>query len=446
MSRIDVDTLRSALRRVDPVVVSGRVTRAAGMTVAATLPGASLGTMCEIEGRGGETALAEVVGFEGATVLLMPVGELSGIKEGARVIPLSAVADLPVGDELLGRVVDEHLRPIDGQGAVRCAARAPLRRRPPPAMARARVATVVETGLRVIDSCLTLGEGQRVGILAGAGVGKSVFLGSLARAASADVVVVGLIGERGREVREFIERDLGTGLARSVVVVATGDAPPLSRVYAADAATAVAEHFRDRGMRVLLLMDSLTRVAMAQREIGLAAGEPPTSKGYPPSVFAALPRLVERAGMGVASAGRRAGSITAVYTVLVEGDDLSDPVADAARAALDGHWVLSRKLAGAGHFPAVDVLSSVSRVMTDIVPADQVELARRAREVLATLNEAAPLVDAGAYVAGSNPKVDAALRVRDELLTFLRQRPDERTARGDALGRLRTALLERMTT
>ncbi|MFZ9887236.1 MAG: EscN/YscN/HrcN family type III secretion system ATPase, partial [Myxococcota bacterium] len=279
--------------------------------------------------------------------------------------------------------------------------------------------------------------------MAGAGVGKRVFLGCLARAASADVVVVGLIGERGREVREFIERDLGSGLQRSVVVVATGDSPPLSRVYAADAATAVAEHFRDQGMKVLLLMDSLTRVAMAQREIGLAAGEPPTSKGYPPSVFAHLPRLVERTGMGAPQPGGRAGSITAVYTVLAEGDDMSDPVADAARAALDGHWVLSRRLAGAGHFPAVDVLSSVSRVMTDIVSNPEQELARRAREVLSTLAEAAPLVDAGAYVSGSNPRVDAALRQREPLMTFLRQTPDERTGRGEAIGRLRSALLEK---
>lgn len=445
MTLVDLSRVRAALERVDQHLVSGRVTRAAGMTVNATLPGASLGTTCEIEGVGGTKVLAEVVGFEGSNALLMPVGELSGIHEGARVVPLSAVADLPVGDELLGRVVDEYLRPIDGLGPVRTRERVPLRRKPPSAMARGRIATVVETGIRVIDTCLTLGEGQRVGIMAGAGVGKSVFLGALARSARADIVVVGLIGERGREVREFIERDLGAGLKRSVVVVATADAPPLSRVYAADAATAVAEHYRDQGKRVLLLMDSLTRVAMAQREIGLAAGEPPTSKGYPPSVFAALPRLVERAGMGVPGPNRSMGSITAVYTVLVEGDDLSDPVGDAARAALDGHWVLSRKLAGAGHFPAVDVLHSVSRVMTDIVAHEQVELARKTREILSTLVEAAPLVDAGAYVGGTNPRVDAALRLRDGLMTFLRQRPDEVSRRDEALTRLRSSVGEKGT-
>jgi flagellum-specific ATP synthase len=302
-------------------------------------------------------------------------------------------------------------------------------------MSRRRITRPLVLGIRSIDSCLTCGEGQRLGIMAGPGIGKSVLLGMLARSADADVIVVGLVGERGREVREFVERDLGKGLSRSVVVVATGDESPLVRVRAGMAATAVAEFFRDQGKRVLLLIDSLSRVAMAQREIGLAAGEPPTSRGYPPSVFAMLPRLVERAGNGEGQ-----GSITAMYTVLAEGDDLTDPVVDASRACLDGHIVLSRGLAMAGHFPAVDVLASVSRVMTDVVTPDHRTLARRVREVLSAYKDAADLVEVGAYVSGTNPRVDAALRCISEVNAFLCQEPNERFALAETLTRLRKAL------
>jgi FliI/YscN family ATPase len=303
-------------------------------------------------------------------------------------------------------------------------------------MERRRVTRPLALGIRSIDACLTVGEGQRLAILAGPGVGKSVLLGMLARSADADVVVVGLVGERGREVRDFIERDLGDGLSRAVVVVATSDEPPLKRVRAAAAATAIAEHFRAEGQRVLLLVDSLSRVCMAQREIGLAAGEPPTTKGYPPSAFALLPRLVERAGN---DGGQ--GSITAFYTVLAEGDDVAaDPIADAAKATLDGHVVLSRRLSESGHFPAVDVLASVSRVMTDVADREHRELARDARDLLAAYRDAADLVEVGAYQPGSNPRVDRALRCQGALQAFLRQEPGEQSALSETLARLAGAL------
>jgi flagellum-specific ATP synthase len=349
------------------------------------------------------------------------------------VLPRRSAAELPVGDALLGRVVDASMRPVDGGPIALLRGVARIHAEPPQAMARRRIHAPLQLGIRAFDTLLTVGEGQRVGIMAGAGVGKSVLLGMLARSTRADVIVVGLVGERGREVREFVERDLGEkGLARAVVVVATSDEPPLVRVRAAMAATAVAEHFRSRGKKVLLLLDSLTRVAMAQREIGLAAGEPPTAKGYPPSVFALLPSLLERAGNDAGP-----GSITALYTVLAEGDDLADPVVDAARSILDGHVVLSRKLAGAGHFPAIDVLASVSRVMSDVVDAGHLAAARAAREILAAHAEAADLIDVGAYVAGSNPLVDRAIRCIGPLRAFLRQGPDEATSLPEALAELR---------
>jgi len=379
--------------------------------------------------------MAEVVGFAGATARLLPFGSMQGIGEGATVSPRASAARVPVGDSLLGRVVDATLKPLDGGPALLLNKYVPLDANPPTAMERRRISEPLPLGIRCIDSCLTVGEGQRLAVMAGPGVGKSVLLGMLAKSAAADVIVVGLIGERGREVREFIERDLGSGLARAVVVVSTSDEPPLLRLRAAMAATSLAEHFRARGKRVLLLMDSLSRVAMAQREIGLAAGEPPTTKGYPPSVFAMLPRLVERAGNGTGK-----GSITAFYTVLAEGDDHADPVVDAARAALDGHLVLSRKLAESGHFPAVDVLASVSRVMTDVVDGAHLKLARTARDLLSAYRESADLIEVGAYAAGSNARVDRALKCLPALQAFLRQDPNERTPLPETLSQLRRAL------
>jgi flagellum-specific ATP synthase len=431
-----MERVRKALAACEPVAAAGKVTRASGIIVEATMPQVAVGTACAIDLGGGRTIQAEVVGFSRNKALLMPFGELAGIGEGCTVWPRSSSAEIPVGEALLGRVVDAAMRPADGGPALVLGRRAVLNAAPPQAMERRRISRPLVLGIRSLDACLTCGEGQRIGIMAGPGVGKSVLLGMLARSASADVIVCGLIGERGREVREFVERDLGAaGLARSVVVVATADEPPLVRVRAAMAATAVAEHFRARGQRVLLLVDSLSRVAMAQREIGLAAGEPPTSRGYPPSVFAALPRLVERAGN---DAG--AGSITAMYTVLAEGDDMSDPVADAARAALDGHVVLSRKLANAGHFPAVDVLASVSRVMSDVVSPEHRRLATEAREVLSSYREAADLIEVGAYAVGSNPRVDRALRSIHAVNALLRQDPGARYALDATLAGLRRAL------
>lgn len=432
----DLDVIRKLVAQAMPVTITGRVVRAAGVIVEAALPRVPLGTQCEILVEGGPPLLAEVVGVSGANALLLPFGDLRGVGEGCAVVPRAQAAEIPVGDALFGRVVDPMLRPMDGGPPIGLQQRARIDAVPPQAMSRRRIARPFATGVRAIDGCLTLGEGQRVAILAGPGVGKSVLLGMLARDADADVVVVGLIGERGREVREFVERDLGKGLSRAVVVVATGDEPPLLRVRAARAATAVAEHFRAEGKRVLLLVDSLSRVAMAQREVGLAAGEPPTSKGYPPSVFAALPRLVERAGNDAGP-----GSITALYTVLAEGEDLTDPVAEAVRAALDGHLVLSRKLAEAGHFPAIDVLQSVSRVMSDIVDPPHLEAARLARELLAAHRQASDLIDVGAYVSGANPRVDRALRVLPALRRLLCQAPgDPRIAIPATVAGLREAL------
>jgi flagellum-specific ATP synthase len=431
-----LERVRAALAEIEPVVVSGKVTRASGIIVEATLPQVAVGTACVIELAGGRLIPAEVVGFSRSKALLMPFGELTGIGEGCAVWPRASAAEIPVGDALLGRVVDAAMRPVDGRPAPSLGKTAALNAHPPQAMQRRRISRPLVLGIRSLDACLTCGEGQRVGIMAGPGVGKSVLLGMLARSASADVVVCGLVGERGREVREFVERDLGPGgLARSVVVVATADEPPLVRVRAAMAATAVAEYFRARGRKVLLLIDSLSRVAMAQREIGLAAGEPPTSRGYPPSVFAALPRLVERAGN---DAGE--GSITAMYTVLAEGDDMTDPVTDAARAALDGHVVLSRKLANAGHFPAVDVLASVSRVMSDVVGAEHRRLAMEAREVLSTYRESADLIEVGAYVPGSNARTDRAIRSVHLVNALFRQEPNQRYSLDSTLLGLRRAL------
>ena len=417
-----LERIRRALEEAEPLPVAGKVTRVSGIIVEATLPAVTVGTACEIRLASGKTLNAEVVGFAKSRALLMPFGDVTGVGEGCLVWPRSTGADIPVGDALLGRVVDAAMRPIDGGPAPVLRQRAPLYAAPPHAMTRRRISRPLVLGIRALDGCLTCGEGQRVGIMAGPGIGKSVLMGMLARGAAVDVIVVGLVGERGREVREFVERDLGsTGLRRAVVVVATADEPPLGRVRAAVAATTVAEYFRGCGRKVLLLVDSLSRVAMAQREIGLAAGEPPTSRGYPPSVFAALPRLVERAGNDAGP-----GSITAMYTVLAEGDDLADPFVDATRAALDGHIVLSRKLADAGHFPAIDVLGSISRVMADVVSPQHRQLAMEAREVLASYRESADLIEVGAYAAGSNPRVDRALRSIHQLNAVFRQGPHER--------------------
>ncbi len=409
----------------------GRVAELSGLAAEVTGLVASVGEQCEI-GSGPEPLAAEVIGFRGDRLLVMPLGQATGVRPLTEVRATGRRPRVPVGPGLLGRVIDAQGRPLDGRGPIEAACARALHQPPPPALSRRRITEAMQTSIRAIDGLLPLGCGQRVGIFAGSGVGKSVLLGMLTSHAAADVNVVALIGERGREVREFIERDLGVeALARSVVVVATSDEAPLLRRQAAFAATTVAEHFRDEGRRVLLLMDSVTRFAMAQREIGLAAGEPPATRGYPPSVFALLPRLLERAGTTA-----HAGSITGVYAVLVEADDMNDPVADAVRSILDGHVVLARDLAAANHFPAIDVLGSVSRLAPELSTPEQARAAGALRGCLATYRDARDLVAVGAYVRGSDPKIDRALAALEPVTQFLRQNRAESTPLAETRRRL----------
>jgi flagellum-specific ATP synthase len=414
--------LDDQLDAVMPTGLEGSVVRIVGMTAAVADFPAPIGAIVEIERETDEPAQAEVIGFRDDLTLLYPHENLHGVRRGNRVHLLRTFRWIRVGDELLGRVIDAEGRAIDGRPQPALSARTELNRRPPPAMQRPRINKPLSTGIRAIDGFLTCGQGQRMGIFAGSGVGKSVLLGMMARYTSANVNVIALVGERGREVNEFIERDLGPeGLSRSVVVVATSDEPALRRVQAAHAATAIAEYFRDQGRNVLLLMDSLTRFAMAQREIGLAAGEPPTARGYPPSVFSLLPQLVERAGRA------ERGSITGFYTVLVEGDDPQEPISDAVRGLLDGHTWLSRKLASRAHWPAIDVLESISRLMPDLASGKHLAAAQTVRELLAAYRDHEDLISIGAYRPGANRQVDAAIKLMDEINQYLRQRIDERS-------------------
>lgn len=414
---------RERLARFDPVKTNGRVAQVIGLVIESVGPPAMIGEICEIRSdRQRPPIPAEVVGFQENRVLLMPLGVMEGIKPGSEVVALRKTQHVPVGDDLLGRVLDGLGNPLDGRGPIRSQARYPVNASPPNAMSRARITEPLGMGVRAIDGCLTIGKGQRVGIFAGSGVGKSTLLGMLARNSETDVNVVALTGERGREVRDFIEESLGEeGLRRSVVVVATSDQPALVRIKAALVATAIAEYFRDQGKDVILMMDSVTRLAMAQREIGLAIGEPPTTRGYTPSVFALLPRLLERAGNGPR------GSITGLYTVLVEGDDMNEPVADTARSILDGHIVLSRALAQQNHYPAIDVLQSVSRIMPSVTTPEHVAAAGELRSLLAAYAEAEDLINIGAYTSGSNPRIDRACRYIEAIRNFLRQRSEEST-------------------
>ena len=421
------------LREVDPAPVFGHVTRVVGLVVESQGPRARVGDVCELRrAESGAVLPVEVVGFRDGRLLSVPLGDTTGIRPGDRIVARGGVLSLPAGEGLLGRVIDGLGRPLDGLGPLRAPDRAPLR---PPSMNpldRDPVVAPIGTGVRAIDAMLTCGRGQRVGLFGGSGVGKSTLLGMMARGTAADVVVLALVGERGREVRSFLEHDLGpSGLERSVVVVSTSDSPPLVRLRAAYGATAIAEHFRDRGLNVLLMMDSVTRFAMAQREVGLAAGEPPTAKGYPPSVFALLPGLLERAGNV-----RGKGSITAVYSVLVEGDDTNEPIADAVRGILDGHIVLSRELAGRNHYPAIDILSSISRTMPDVTEVTHRRRAGEVREWLATLRDTEDLVSVGAYVKGTTPRIDQALERRERIQAFLCQPADSLVGFGDAVDAL----------
>jgi flagellum-specific ATP synthase len=413
-------------------VTLGRVSRVVGQVIEATGLPVALGEICRIESSDAERLTALVVGFHERGVLLVPLRELDGIQPGATVRPLHRSLDAPVGDALVGRVIDGLGRPIDGKGPLRTMRRQTLHGHPPRPLDRARITSPLPTGVRALDSLVTLGRGQRIGIMAGSGVGKSVLLGMIARHTSADVNVIALLGERGREVREFIERDLGPeGLARSVVVVATSDQSAVTRAAGAGVATTIAEYFRDQGRDVLLMVDSITRVAMAWRETGLAVGEPPTTKGYPPSVFAHLPRLLERAGTGAK------GSITGLYTVLVEGDDFNEPIADATRSILDGHIVLSRRLAEAKHFPAIDVLESVSRVRDSVISHQHLEAANGVLRAEAAYRSHEDLIAVGAYRPGADRAVDAAIALRPEMLSHLVQRPEDRTSFEDSAARLK---------
>ena len=417
--------------------LDGKVSNVIGLVIEASLPEGTLGELCEIETSVGDTIRAEIVGFRGENVLLMPLDQTVGISPGSRVQRSPRPLNIPVGPQLLGRVLDGLGNPIDGKGPLETDLRQPVYQEPPNPLERKRIKEILSTGVRSIDGLITIGRGQRVGIFAGSGVGKSVLLGMMAKYTEADVNVIALIGERGREVRDFIERDLGPeGLAKSVVIVATSDQAAMVRVKGALIATAIAEYFRDLNQDVLLLMDSLTRVAMAQREIGLATGEPPTSKGYTPSVFALMPRLLERAGCG------RQGSITGLYTVLVEGDDLDEPISDASRAILDGHIVLSRRLASRGQYPAVDANESVSRLRSEIVSPEHKACSQKVLEMLADYQEAEDMINIGAYVAGSNPKVDRAIARIDDIRAFLMQDMTEGAALTDTLQHLGSLTLE----
>ncbi len=411
------DKYIGVIDNVDLVRQNGKVRQVIGVVIESLGPNMAIGETCHIQyKRTAEPVLAEVVGFRDNKVLIMPLGDLSGIGAGSEVVSLGKPLEIAVTDQLLGRVLDGLGRPIDGKGRVFAEKRAQIIAAPPDALSRRRITQPLSLGIRAVDGLLTCGKGQRVGIFAGSGVGKSTILGMIARNTAADVNVIALIGERGKEVRDFIERDLGEeGLRRSVVVVSTSDQPALVRIKAAFVATTIAEYFRDQGLDVMFMMDSVTRFAMAQREVGLAIGEPTTTRGYTPSVFALLPKLLERAGTS------QTGTITGLYSVLVDGDDMNEPVADAVRSILDGHIVLSRKLAAANQYPAIDVLASVSRVMPDVVDQNHYSAASGLRDILATYRDAEDLINIGAYVPGSNPRVDLALSKIEAIRHFLRQ-------------------------
>ena len=436
---MDLEALRARLAATPTLRPVGRVVGVTGLLVRLTMPGARIGDLVVIRRRGGGLG-AEIVGFEEGEALALPLGDLSGVGADDAVEATGGALEVGAGPELLGRVLDGLGRPIDGGEAPKRLRPVPVDRAPPPALARRLVTEPLATGVRAVDGFLTLGKGQRIGLFAGSGVGKSTLLGSIARGTTADVVVVALVGERGREVGEFLERSLGEeGRRRSVVIVATSDAPPVERLRAAQVATAVAESFRDEGKSVLLLVDSVTRVARAQREIGLAAGEPPARRGYPPSVFALLPRLLERSGQA------ERGAITGIYTVLVEGGDLDEPIADEVRGILDGHIVLDRAIAARVQYPAIDVTGSVSRVMDAVTSPEHARAARALRALLAAYEEKRDLVTLGAYVKGSDALLDRAIRALPDLERFLKQDANERVSFDETLSALK-ALSDRYAT
>ena len=427
-----IDTYKKVLDNTDTIRINGRVTDVIGLVIVSSGPNVALGEVCTVVDREGkEVCKSEVVGFKGGKVLSIALGEVHEISPACEILASGQSFKTPVGEGLLGRVIDGMGNPIDGKGDLDFAGYRTIYRDPPNPMTRKRIDSPLQTGVRTLDGLLAVGKGQRMGIFAGSGVGKSVMMGMIARNTNADVNVITLIGERGREVREFIEKDLGEeGLKRSVVVVATSDKSALLRMKGAYLGTTIAEYFRDQGKDVVLMMDSVTRFAMAQREIGLTIGEPPTTKGYTPSVFAILPKLLERAGT------TDRGSITGFYSVLVDGDDMNEPIADAVRSILDGHVVLSRKIANRGQYPAIDPLQSISRVMPDIVSADQRGRAIAFNEVLSTYDEAEDLINIGAYVKGSNPQIDHALEKIRFLRSFMKQDMYEKSTLQETISRL----------
>jgi len=434
---IDFDRLKMAVEDAHPIRVNGKVSQVVGLVVEGHGPATSVGELCNIYPKEGAVPVkAEVVGFKEDRVLLMPLGEMTGISPGSLIVSTNKRATIKVGEAFLGRIIDGHGDPIDAKGEIRAERELPIYSEPINPLKRRRISEPVDLGVRAINGLLTIGKGQRIGIMAGSGVGKSVLLGMIARNTTADINVIALIGERGREVREFIEKDLGEeGLKRSVVVAATSDESPLVRMRGAFIATTIAEHFREAGKDVLLMMDSVTRFAMSQREVGLAIGEPPTTKGYPPSVFAMLPKLLERAGNSSSE-----GSITGLYTVLAEGDDHNDPIVDCARSILDGHIALSSDLAARGHYPAIEVMRSASRVMIDVASKQQVADAHEIKELIATYREAEDLINIGAYVSGSNPRIDRAISLIEKVNSFLRQNMAEKSSLGESVNMLRSIL------
>lgn len=414
--KLPVEEYLQVIENSETIRTNGRVIQVIGLLIEATGPQIPVGEVCLIKSSMGPIP-CEVVGFRRNSILLMPLVSTSGIKQGSEVVPINRPLMAPAGEELLGRIIDGLGNPIDDKGSLPSTIQmVPILRDPPNPFSRRRITTPLPTGIKVLDGLCTIGKGQRLGIFSGSGVGKSTLLGMICRSSEADVNVIGLIGERGREVREFIEKDLGPdGLRKSIVVVATSDKPALVRVKAAFTATAIAEYFRDKGKDVMLMMDSVTRFALAQREIGLAIGEPPTTRGYTPSVFSLLPKLLERAGTS------KEGSITAIYTVLVEGGDMDEPVADTVRGILDGHLVLSRELAHQNIYPAVDILASISRLMPDIVTKRHFEIATKIRDLYATYKQSQDLIDIGAYKKGSNPKIDEAIDKMPKIDNFIKQ-------------------------
>jgi len=412
---------KNIISKADAMEMSGTVTKVVGITVESNGPMVKIGDICKIYPySGNDVVMAEVVGFKEKSVLLMPFGSVSGIGTGNKVVATGEEYRVGVGESLKGRILDALGRPMDDKGPLEIETTYPVENSPPNPLERVRIKEALPLGVRAIDGLLTMGQGQRIGIFAGSGVGKSTLMGMIARNSSADINVITLVGERGREVLDFVEKDLKEeGLAKSVLVIATSDQPALLRLKSAMVGTAIAEYFRDKGNKVMLMMDSLTRFAMAQREIGMTTGEPPVSRGFPPSVYTMLPKLLERSGTS------KEGSITAIYTVLVEGDDMNEPISDTVRGIVDGHFVLSRKLANNNQYPAIDVLQSVSRLMVDIVTPEHWETANFIKNMMTEYNDVQDLISIGAYHAGSNPRVDRAIMLREPILNFLKQKIGE---------------------